>query len=481
MTGFIDSWYFYQSNALQQVSFANNYLSRIRGKAFSSLSNLQFVDLTNNNISTLQPENLYFSPLAIPQPSVYFVDNKFNCDCHLEWLRQCLNSWTDSCQGLQMDEFEFIHCYTAYRIKPLALIKNVQLENMLCRFDDPCNGDDILCDCCSSLSCNCTVPCPHNCTCHISFDRHNTVVNCSNQHFIEFVQPIPKSTQTLYYLDENNLNNINSSIFEDVTHLKTLCLNLSDILKIESDTFSSLTNLEILYLNENKLYVIDSVFNRIVSLRVLNLEHNSITYISNNAFNGTANLETLRLAYNALISLPSYFADTMEALNELSLSHNQWSCDCAILHNLKEITYELADAITDRHDMYCFVNNSINASSEIGTMHNLIELDYHYVCPNHTVIYKNRTMEKHKEAFGHTQIEALVSVIAVLFLLVIIATIVFLNRTLLQVVISNKFRIRLLNEKHDENKLYDAFIFHNHKDEGFVVHELVPRLTLTLT
>ncbi|CAC5361609.1 unnamed protein product [Mytilus coruscus] len=475
MTGFIDSWYFYQSNVLQQVSFANNYLGGIRGKAFSSLSNLQFVDLTYNNISTLQPKNLNFSPLAKLQPSVYFVGNKFNSDCHLEWLRQCLNSWTDSCQGLQMDEFEFLQCYTGYRIKQLALIKNVQLENMLCRFDDPCNVDDILCDCCPSLSCNCTVPCPHNCTCHISFDRHNNVVNCANQHFMEFVQPIPKSTQTLY-LDGNNLNYINSSIFEDLTHLKTLYLNFSKILKIESDTFFSLTNLEILYLNENKLFVIDSVFNGIASLRVLNLEHNSITHISNNAFNGTANLETLRLAYNALISLPSYFADTMEVLKELSLSNNPWSCDCAILHNLKEITYQLADAIKDRRDMYCFVNNSINASSEIGTMHNLIELDYHYICPNHTVIYKNRTMEKHKGVFGNTQIEALASGIAVLFLLVIIATIIFLKQTLLQVVIFNKFGIRLLTEKHDENKLYDAFISYSHKDEGFVVHELVTRL-----
>ncbi|CAC5412108.1 unnamed protein product [Mytilus coruscus] len=219
MTGFINSGYFYQSNAFQQISFSNNYLNGIRGKAFSSLSNLQFVDLTYNNISTLQPENLNFSPLAIPQPSVYVVGNTFNCDCHLIWLRQCLNSWTDSCQGLQMDEFEFLQCYTGYRIKLLALIKNVQLENMLCRFDDPCNGDDILCDCCPSLSCNCTVPCPHNCTCHMSLDRHNTVVNCANQHFVAFVQPIPKSTQT-FYLDGNTLNYINSSIFEDLNHLK---------------------------------------------------------------------------------------------------------------------------------------------------------------------------------------------------------------------------------------------------------------------
>lgn len=157
--------------------------------------------------------------------------------------------------------------------------------------------------------------------------------------------------------------------------------------------------------------MLDAVFNRIVSLRVLNLEHNSITFISNNAFNGTANFETFRLAYNTLISLPSNFADTMTVLNELSLSKNPWSCECTILHNLKEITYELADSITHRHDMYCFVNHSINASSEIGTMHNLIELDFHYVCQTRKVIHKNRTRENYTEDFCHTQIEALVSVI----------------------------------------------------------------------
>ncbi|XP_052087891.1 toll-like receptor Tollo [Mytilus californianus] len=43
------------------------------------------------------------------------------------------------------------------------------------------------------------------------------------------------------------------------------------------------------------------------------------------------------------------------------------------------------------------------------------------------------------------------------------------------VAIFNKFGIRLLNEKHNENKLYNAFISYTHKYEGFVVHELVPR------
>ncbi|XP_071137122.1 platelet glycoprotein V-like [Mytilus edulis] len=57
---------FSQSNALQQVSFSNNYFSGTRGKAFSSLSNLQIVDLTNTNISNLQPENRHYSPLPMP-------------------------------------------------------------------------------------------------------------------------------------------------------------------------------------------------------------------------------------------------------------------------------------------------------------------------------------------------------------------------------------------------------------------------------
>ncbi|CAG2247249.1 unnamed protein product [Mytilus edulis] len=218
-----------------------------------------------------------------------------------------------------MDELEFIHCYTGYRIKPLALIKHVQLENMLCTFDDPYNGNDILCDCGQVYLATVQYHFPTIVHVICQVDRHNTVVNCSNQLFMEFVQPIPKSTQTCY-LDGNNLNYINSLIFEDLTDLNTLHLNRSEILKIESDTFSNLINLEILYLNENKLYVIDAVFIIIVSLRVLDLEHIFITFISNNDCNGTANLETLRLAYNALICLPSNFADTMKVLKFIKQS-----------------------------------------------------------------------------------------------------------------------------------------------------------------
>ncbi|XP_071135459.1 toll-like receptor Tollo isoform X2 [Mytilus edulis] len=471
--GPIHAGHFYNSFALQQIILNNNHVTGIVGSAFSNFQHLEIVDLKYNNISSLQPYNIKFSPLTIPPPVFYFLGNRFNCDCHLSWMRQCLNRWTDSCKGLEIDEFEFLLCYSGYKIRKFSLIKNAQLETMLCEFENPCVG---ICDCCGSLSCNCKMSCPTNCTCLMSFNHQSGIVDCSNKHINNVTENILSVAET-FYLDGNDLVYIKSAIFSGLHQLKTLYLNKSGIDVIQPNSFVNLTKLKSLYLNENSLSCVDvELLNGLVSLKFLQLEHNNIAFIAYDAFKRKTHLEVLRLAYNKLVSLPYGFAESVITLKFLTLSNNQWSCDCDDLHDFKELTYELADVIYDRHNMYCFVNNTKNESFPIGSKQHVVGLDYWSICPNQSVIFQNRTIEKHREVLNYKEVQALTSTLVILVLFILIFTLVFMNRTLIQVVIYNKFGIRLFSVKPEENKMYDAFVSYSHKDEGFVARELVQRL-----
>ncbi|CAC5361598.1 unnamed protein product [Mytilus coruscus] len=126
--------------------------------------------------------------------------------------------------------------------------------------------------------------------------------------------------------------------------------------------------------------------------------------------------------------------------------------------------------------MYCFVNNTKNESFAIGSKRHVVELDYWSICLNQSVIFQNRTIEKHREVLNYKEVQALTSTLVLLVLAIIVSTLVFMNRTLIQVVIYNKFGIRFFSVKPEENKMYDAFVSYSHKDEGFVLRELVQRL-----
>ncbi|CAC5361599.1 unnamed protein product [Mytilus coruscus] len=95
-----------------------------------------------------------------------------------------------------------------------------QLENMLCEFEDPCVG---ICDCCQSLSCNCKMAYPTNCTCLMAFNHQNGIVDCSNKDINNVTENIPTIAET-FYLDGNDLVYSRSAIFSGLYQLKTLYL-----------------------------------------------------------------------------------------------------------------------------------------------------------------------------------------------------------------------------------------------------------------
>ena len=73
--------------SLYTIRLRNNQLTRIPKDAFTGLSLLIVIDLSNNSISTIE-ENPYADlPDCDDTTCIQLRENPLNCDCHLAWLR----------------------------------------------------------------------------------------------------------------------------------------------------------------------------------------------------------------------------------------------------------------------------------------------------------------------------------------------------------------------------------------------------------
>ena len=66
--------------------------------------------------------------------------------------------------------------------------------------------------------------------------------------------------------------------FEDLSHLKQLCLSHNYLKKIETEAFSPLTSLEILIMDNNQLEDINGVLMVLVNLKYLSLVNNNVKW-----------------------------------------------------------------------------------------------------------------------------------------------------------------------------------------------------------
>ena len=73
-------------------------------------------------------------------------------------------------------------------------------------------------------------------------------------------------------------NNDFRDTFEDLSHLKQLCLSDNYLKKIETEAFSPLTSLEILIMDNNLLEDINGVLMVLVSLKYLSLVNNNVKW-----------------------------------------------------------------------------------------------------------------------------------------------------------------------------------------------------------
>lgn len=150
-------------------------------------------------------------------------------------------------------------------------------------------------------------------------------------------------------LEKSNIETIEENAFEGLTSLEYLALNNNNLKKIESTTFKGLSNLKMLIifsnqieeiernafvdlrsllwidLQENKLTEIEKdVFKMLTSLIGLDLSHNEITDVSLNAFSDLSALRFLDLDTNKLTNIDKRWFFSFTSIAYVGLLNNKF-------------------------------------------------------------------------------------------------------------------------------------------------------------
>uniref|UniRef100_A0A669B182 Insulin like growth factor binding protein acid labile subunit n=1 Tax=Oreochromis niloticus TaxID=8128 RepID=A0A669B182_ORENI len=122
----------------------------------------------------------------------------------------------------------------------------------------------------------------------------------------------------------NRLAYLQPQLFQNLGELKELDLTGNYLKVIKANVFLKLTKLQKLYLAQNQiLTVVPRAFAGMKSLRWLDLTNNKVTSLHDDTFLGLHNLHVLRLSHNSITGIrPRTFRD-LQYLEELRLSYNR--------------------------------------------------------------------------------------------------------------------------------------------------------------
>ncbi|KAJ8723221.1 hypothetical protein PYW08_003133 [Mythimna loreyi] len=127
------------------------------------------------------------------------------------------------------------------------------------------------------------------------------------------------------YLNDNTLFELARGIFHRLEQLIVLDLSSNQLTSshIDDGTFLGLIRLIVLNLSNNALTRIDGkTFKDLFFLQILNLKNNSIGYIEDNAFLPLYNLHTLNLAENRIHTIDENLFNGLFVLSKLTLNNN---------------------------------------------------------------------------------------------------------------------------------------------------------------
>jgi Leucine-rich repeat (LRR) protein len=147
---------------------------------------------------------------------------------------------------------------------------------------------------------------------------------------IKSIGHIPFTCLQNLFLGDNNIHEISSDAFDDLSELTELSLISNQITSLLRINFTGVSKLKMLYLDHNplgKLYsqtFINKPFAH--SLEILSLSNCSLRAIEPRTFAAFSSLEFLNVSHNNFVSIADFFA-TMDAqglpnLEQLDLSYN---------------------------------------------------------------------------------------------------------------------------------------------------------------
>ncbi|KAL3882135.1 hypothetical protein ACJMK2_028506 [Sinanodonta woodiana] len=451
---------------IETLLISNNRIEAVYNRAFESLLNLRFLDLSYNRIHVLRETALTTSFSSI-KPFVKLQGNPFRCDCNMKWMKDWQSS-TDRNNMIIKDLLTLI-C-TIGSSTNVSMMYRLATDKFLCQYTTDCNS--FKCSCCNFNACECLIKCPDSCTCSYNNDRSVNIVHCDQKGLDQVPKELPPAVTHLY-LDENNISVVSIHSFTNMAYLEYLSMCDSNIYTIDDYAFERLSSLKAIHLNGNFISIITpKTFFELKNLQHLSLSNNRITVIEAGSFSYFPGKYKLDLSRNMLSKVDENVLFEMSFASSLNLSGNPWTCDCEFLVGFDNFTSSNVEKIQDFSALTCTTNDT-NTTSPSNTTKLLANTLLSDLCPSITVQHTTELQD------NNTLVATLTTLLGILLIVVCIVFIIFWNRDFLKVWIYVKFGWRICNKEEDEAdvyKPYDAFVSYSSKDDDYVVHELIPVL-----
>ncbi|KAG8556343.1 hypothetical protein GDO81_018038 [Engystomops pustulosus] len=289
-----------QMASLKQILLNNNALQDVSFKAFEKSKQLSFIDMSNNQIRSIQPLS------GMDQlKRLNLTGNTIICDCFLKPFKQ----WADFFR-IKVD----LHCFgpSHFLGDHLDSLRAIDLK---------CGNfpDDVYKIPVATEKPDTENACPQSCDCKT--DVKHAI--CENKS----LQKIPKGFHvdtTLIDLRRNFFHSIPKGAFLDMKNVASLHLQNCEISDIEPEALMGMKNLVYLYLSHNKISSLKpEVFQGAPKIGYVFLDHNRFTNIPKETLRLLPNLFSLHMQHNSIDSLSNNNMAGAQKLHWLYLTGNK--------------------------------------------------------------------------------------------------------------------------------------------------------------
>ncbi len=320
---------------MQTLYLSGNELNTLTPGIFSGLSNLQLLDLSENRLSTLSPDvfsglgNLRLLDLAENQlnstlsprlfSSLDNLQNLYLFHNQLSTLPPDVFSDLGNLQKLALDENRLADL-------PSRIFQGLSELNILW-LDDGLLGalaPNVLP---KGVTLNPTAPLN---ICDRTEQIRNAIVDIlvgEEDASGESCREIPgESIKSIYFMDLSgqNIQSLQPGDFSDLNGLEELWLSFNQLSSLPAGVFSGLESLRVLLLNNNQFNTLASdVFSGLSNLQTLGLGNNSINALPSGVFSSLGNLQVLDLTGNQLNTLTLGAFSGLSNLDMLLLFNNR--------------------------------------------------------------------------------------------------------------------------------------------------------------
>ncbi|XP_073500241.1 chondroadherin-like protein [Phyllobates terribilis] len=304
-----------QMASLKQLLLNNMALQDVSYKAFEKSKQLSFIDMSNNQIRSIQPLS------GVEQlKRLDLTGNTIICDCFLRPFKE----WADLLR-LKVDLFcagpthflaDHLDSLRAIDLKCGNFPEDIYKISVVTEKPDDKN------------------PCPQSCDCKT--DAKHAI--CENKS----LQKIPRGFHmdtTLIDLRKNSFHSIPKGSFLDLKNVASLHLQNCEINDIQPGAFMGMINLVYVYLSHNKISSLKpEVFQGATKIGYLFLDHNRFTNFPKETFRLLPNLFSLHMQQNSIDSLSNNNLFGTQKLRWLYLTGNKInSIAPTAFRNLKDL------------------------------------------------------------------------------------------------------------------------------------------------